>query len=395
MNPSKDELEHYRADVKRVIDAHRPSKDSREGHRAPIDAESEAELRRWYKTLYDERILGGGWPEDRGGKPNHSPHFEVIATEELIRARVPRPIDQVQLASHVLLTFGTSAQKDFYLPLIRSSEHIWCQLFSEPGAGSDLAGIRCTATPTSNGGFRLSGQKTWSTDAHWADMGLALARTSPDRHDGLTAFLVPMSTPGVNVHPLLTMGGAHEFNEVFLDDIELDSSAIVGAVGDGWKVAMAGLESERFGVGGNVVLLEMLLDDAATVAGAVDANGNSGLQDELISSQLIDLASQAEAALAFVHGHIARESEGRGDNSDAAIGKILYTETYNRIARFGVQLAADYPTTDSGPAAMAADRLRDAWLWSRALTISGGSSEIMRNIIAKQRLHLPSKRAHA
>jgi alkylation response protein AidB-like acyl-CoA dehydrogenase len=391
MKPTEDDLERYRQHVRGVIAAHRPSQESREGHRAPVDAESEAELRHWYRTLYDEGILGGGWPVDRGGRANHNPHYDLITTEEVIRARVPRPIDQVQLASHVLISFGTAAQKDLYLPLIRSAAHIWCQLFSEPGAGSDLAGVRCSATPAGNGGFRLNGQKIWSTDAHWADMGLALIRTGPDRHQGLTAFLIPMDTPGVSVRPIRTIGGAYEFNEVFLDDVTLDASAVLGAIGGGWAVAMAGLESERFGVGANVVLLEMLLDDVATVARAVHINGHPGIRDDLIRSQLVDLASGADAAMAFVNGHIERESEGRADDSDGPIGKILYTETYNRIARFGVHLAAEHPIADSEEAKVSAERLRDAWLWSRALTISGGSSEIMRNIIARHRLHLPPK----
>ncbi len=389
--PTDGDLEEYRLRVRRVIADHRPVGESREGHRAPTDAASEKDLRRWYKALYDEGILGGGWPTDRGGTAGHSPHFDIVATEELIRARVPRPIDQVQLASHVLLAFGTPAQKDHYLPRIRSVEHVWCQLFSEPGAGSDLAGVRCTAVRTADGGFRLHGQKTWSTDAHWADMGLALTRTGLDRHKGLTAFLVPMKAQGVTVRPILTMGGAYEFNEVFLDDVLVDSAAVLGEVGGGWKVAMAGLEAERFGVGGNVVLLQLLLDDAALVAGAVEVDGRPGTKDPLIRAQLAELAAQAEAAIAFVGGHIAREDEGRAGNSDGAVGKVLYTETYNRIVRFGVQLATDHPTVDATEAARAADRLRDAWLWSRALTISGGSSEIMRNIIARHRLQLPTK----
>jgi alkylation response protein AidB-like acyl-CoA dehydrogenase len=389
--PTADDLERHRQHVRAVIEEHRPRQEGREGHRAPVDAESEAELRRWYGVLYDEGILGGSWPVDRGGKADHSPRYDLITTEELIRARAPRPIDQVQLASHVLLEFGTDAQKDLYLPLIRSADHVWCQLFSEPGAGSDLAGVRCSGTPAPDGGFRLHGQKIWTTDAHWADMGLALIRTGPARHEGLTAFLIPMNTPGVSVHPIRTMGGAYEFNEVFLDDVTLDSSAVLGIVGGGWSVAMAGLESERFGVGANVVLLEMLLSDVATLARAVHINGQPGLQDDLLRSQLVDLACQAEAATAFVNGHIERESEGRADASDGPVGKVLYTETYNRIARFGVQLANEHSIAQAGEAHVAAERLRDAWLWSRAMTISGGSSEIMRNIIARQRLHLPSK----
>ena len=179
-------------------------------------------------------------------------------------------------------------------------------------------------------------------------MGLALTRTGPDRHKGLTAFLVPMKAEGVTVRPILTMGGAYEFNDVFLDDVLVDPTAILGELGGGWKVAMAGLEAERFGVGGNVVLLELLLDDAALLAGAVEVHGRPGTHDPLIRSQLVELAAQAEAAIAFVGGHITRESEGRAGSSDGAVGKILYTETYNRIARFGVQLRDRSPDSRFG-----------------------------------------------
>jgi alkylation response protein AidB-like acyl-CoA dehydrogenase len=337
--------------------------------------------------------MGGGWPVEWGGSPDHSPLHDVIVTEELILARAPRPIDQVQLASHVILQFGSPLQKADYLPRIRSGEHVWCQLFSEPGAGSDLAGITTRATRSDDGTFALRGQKTWTTDGHWADMGMTLARTGGDgsRHRTLTAFLIPMTTPGVSIVPLTTIGGAHEFNEVFLDDVVVAPSAVLGEVDGGWSVAMAGLEAERFGVGGNVVLLKLLLDDLVAVARSSSADGPPPIENEHVLSQIIELAAEAEAATTFVNDHITRATVGRGAGSDAPIGKLLYSETYNRIARFGVQLMAEYPAiaTDGE---LAAQRLRDAWLWSRALTISGGSSEIMRNILAKRHLGLPTER---
>ena len=170
--------------------------------------------------------------------------------------------------------------------------------------------------------------------------------------------------------------------------IRLQSSVKWEAVG---RLPWRGWKQSDSASGEMSCLLELLLDDAALLAGAVEVHGRPGTHDPLIRSQLVELAAQAEAAIAFVGGHITRESEGRAGSSDGAVGKILYTETYNRIARFGVQLATDHPTVGSAPAALAAARLRDAWLWSRALTISGGSSEIMRNIIARHRLHLPSQ----
>jgi alkylation response protein AidB-like acyl-CoA dehydrogenase len=390
---SATDLAEYRAHIRRFIAEHRPPGETREGHRAPRDSSEEAGLRSWYRALYAEQIVGGAWPVEWGGNPDHSPLHDVIAIEELLLARAPRPLDQVQLASHVILQFGSPVQKADYLPRIRSGEDVWCQLFSEPGAGSDLAGIATRAIRSDNGTFVLRGQKTWTTDGHWADMGLALARTGSNgsRHRGLTAFLIPMTTPGVSVVPLTTIGGAHEFNEVFLDDVILAPSAILGQVDSGWSVAMAGLEAERFGVGGSVVLLTLLLDDLVAVARSSRADEQSPIENEHVLSQIIELAAEAEAAITFVNDYITRTTMDRGAGSDAPIGKLLYSETYNRIARYGVQLMAEHPAT-SADDVPAAQRLRDAWLWSRALTISGGSSEIMRNILAKQHLGLPAER---
>jgi alkylation response protein AidB-like acyl-CoA dehydrogenase len=386
------DLAEYRLHVQEVIAEHRPPNESREGHRAPRDKQEELELRTWYRTLYEHGLAGAAWPVEWGGAPDHHALHEVVVTEELIRHRAPRPLDQVQLASHLLLRFGTPMQKATYLPKIRSGEHVWCQLFSEPDVGSDLAGVKCRGRAASSGGWVLKGQKTWTTDGHWADMGVALVRTTDGgpRHQALTMFLVPMNSPGVVVRPLITIGGAHEFNEVFLDDVFLEEGSILGEPGGGWNVAMAGLETERFGVGGNVVLLDLLLQDLTTVAKHISIDGESAIADGEVRTRLAEFRAEAAAATAFVNDHILRAIGGGQMEGDAAVAKLLYSEAYNRIARFGAQLINDHALPDDSPALKAADRLHDAWLWSRALTISGGSSEIMRNILAKRRLRLPS-----
>jgi alkylation response protein AidB-like acyl-CoA dehydrogenase len=379
----------FRSRARRVIADHRPF-EMREGHRAPADGQQEAALRKWYRTLYDNQLLGSSWPEEWGGDPAHKPEHELIVTEELIRARAPRPIDQVQLASHVILQFGTDAQKERYLPRIRGGQDIWCQLFSEPECGSDLAGLRAKAELRADGCWALSGQKTWTTDGHWAQMGLALLRTATGtrRHEGISAFLVPMDAAALEVQPKQTVGGAYEFNDVFLDGVVLQPEQLLGEVGQGWAVAMSGLEIERFGVGGNVLLLELLLRDLVDIAQSVRIGDAPAAARLDISQDISDLSSDAWAARAFVDDHVERTLQGHGAAADASIAKLLYTETYNAIARYGSMLVDDHSPVpqDVGPQAQ---RLIDAWLWSRALTISGGSSEIMRNIIAKRRLGLP------
>jgi alkylation response protein AidB-like acyl-CoA dehydrogenase len=187
------------------------------------------------------------------------------------------------------------------------------------------------------------------------------------------------------------MGGAHEFNDVFLDGVVLGPEHVVGEVGQGWEVAMSGLESERFTVGGNVLLLDLLLADLMTVAGAIADGGGRVLDEPGTLDRLTRLRSEAEAANAFVTGHIERSLTGEEGDAEAPIAKLLYTEAYNRISRYAVGLISQHEPVPEH-VLTAARRLRDAYFWSRSLTISGGSSEVMRNVIAKRRLRLPSGR---
>jgi len=340
--PAVKALPEFRAHARGVIEQNMPFP-GREGHRAPRSSEEEEVLRGWYRTLYGHDLLGGSWPEEWGGDPRHLPLHDLIVNEELIRARAPRPIDQVQLASHVLLRFGTPDQKARYLPRIRSGEDVWCQLFSEPDCGSDLAGIKARADRRSDGTWVLSGQKTWTTDGHWAQMDLALLRTSSEgkRHDGLTAFLVPMDSSKLEVRPKLTMGGAFEFNDVFLDGVELPDSQVIGAIGQGWSVAMSGLEVERFGVGGNVLLLHLLLVDLVDVASAVLFGGTRAIDHSDIRHRIACLAADVHAAQIFVADYVDRTLLGNDQPADASIAKILHSETYYEVSR----LAVDSSTT--------------------------------------------------
>jgi len=383
----------FRDRVRSVI-AGSPAPKPREGHRAPENEEEQQALRDWYRITFSEGLAGASWPVEWGGDPDYEPIHQLVITEELIRAGVARPIDQVALASHVLLRFGTQEQKAKYLPRIRGVEDVWCQLFSEPGAGSDLAGITTRAEHREDGSWVLSGQKTWTTDGHWAQLGLAIVRTSEEsrRHAGLTVFIVPMDAPGVEVHPIPLINGARDINTVFLDGVVLSPENVIGEVGQGWAVAMSGLELERFGVGGNVILLELILRDVIAVASVLPARSRGSektIDDPVIRASIQERVAQYVATRAFVSGHIDRVLAGTDGVGEGSIAKIIYTEAYNEIARFGVSLTQTYgpPTIET---ADGSGRLQDAWLWSRVLTISGGSSEVNRNILAKRRLKLPS-----
>ncbi|EHI10533.1 acyl-CoA dehydrogenase [Mycolicibacterium thermoresistibile ATCC 19527] len=392
--PTAQHLDEFRARVRTFIAENAPPFQAREGHRAPVDATQEKQLRTWFAALFEAKLIGADWPVEHGGRADHHPLYDRIVSEEILRARAPRPVDQVNLAAHVLLHFGSDEQKRTYLPAIRRSEHVWCQLLSEPDAGSDIAAVRSRAVRLPDGTWRVDGQKTWITDGHWADMGLALLRTDPAavRHHGLSVFVVPLSAPGVEVRPIRTIGDAIEVNEVFLTDVRLPAENLIGAEGQGWSIIMAGLDFERFGIGGNVILLELLIDDLLTLARHLQVDGRPAIEVADIRQRIAELAVEVEVAKAFIDDHVEQLINGREQPGDSSIAKLSFAETYHTVAAYGADLASwgtSFQPADS-PVAQARQRLRECWLWSRAYTISGGSSEMMRNILAKRRLKLPT-----
>jgi alkylation response protein AidB-like acyl-CoA dehydrogenase len=393
--PTQAQLTEFRERVRAHIAEHAPAIEAREGHRAPETAEEEAQLRRWFAGLFEAGFVGADWPVEHGGRGDHHPLHDRIVSEEILRARAPRPIDQVNLAAHVLLHFGSEEQKRTLLPPIRRSEHIWCQLLSEPDAGSDIAAVRSRGVQQDDGSWLIDGQKIWITDGHWADMGLALIRTDPgsSRHHGLSVFVVPLSAEGVEVRPIRTIGDAIEVNEVFMTGVRLGAESLIGEVGQGWSIIMAGLDFERFGIGGNVILLELLVDDLVTVARHAHIDGAPALEWADIRHEVAELAVEVEVAKAFIDDYVERLISGDEQPGDGSIAKLSFAETYHRVSAYGAQLAASAGTAGVADhdVGQAKERLRECWLWSRAYTISGGSSEMMRNILAKRRLHLPSR----
>ena len=394
VRPGDAQLAEFRHRVRAHIAEYAPPFEAREGRRAPEDSEREAVLRSWFATLFDAGFVGADWPVEHGGRADHHPLHDRIVSEEILRARAPRPVDQVNLAAHVLLHFGSEEQKSALLPPMRSSEHVWCQLLSEPDAGSDIAAVRSRGVRRDDGSWVIDGQKTWITDGHWADMGLALIRTDPSssRHHGLSVFAVPLSAPGVEVRPIRTINEAIEVNEVFLDGVVVSADSLIGEVGQGWSIIMAGLDFERFGIGGNVILLELLIDDLVTVVRHATLDGRPAFEHDDIRQTVAELAVEVEVAKAFIDDHVERLIAGADQVGDGSIAKLSFAETYHRVSAYGCELSATVCTVAADPVvAQAKRRLRECWLWSRAYTVSGGSNEMMRNILAKRRLMLPSR----
>lgn len=360
-----------------------------DGIRVPRDADTERAVRNWYAELFSAGMIGGSWPVEHGGREDHTPYHDAVVMEEIVRARAPRPIDQVLLAAHLIIEFGSDEQRARYLPRIRSGEDIWCQLFSEPGVGSDLARLTTKAVSLADGSFRLDGQKVWSTDAQWSQMGVLLARTDPGvrPHAGLTVFLVDMTTPGIDVRPIREMTGSAEFCEVYLDGVIVPADAVLGTVNCGWAVVNSGLASERAFVGANAVMLELLFDDLVELARNVDYPAGSAIDDPVVRDALADFSARVSAVQLIAADAVSRVAEDTDEPADGLIAKLVYTELNVAMCLYAVGLPASGRLRPDGHDVYS--RWLQAFLWSRALTISGGSSEIIRNVLATQLFGLP------
>ena len=240
----------YREKVRAWLEAHKNEAPPRSGSSQDtsyIDAR-----RTWQRKLAEAGLAGVTWPKEYGGQ-GRGPIEQVTVNQELSRANVPGILDVIGLGmlGPCLIAYGTEEQKSRYLGPLLHGDEVWCQLFSEPAAGSDLAGIQARARQNDDGTWTLNGQKVWTTNAQFASFGLLLARTDPDvpKHKGLTMFIVPMDAEGVTVRGLRQITGEAEFNEVFFDDVTLDEDAVVGGVGNGWGTALTVLMFERLTIG--------------------------------------------------------------------------------------------------------------------------------------------------
>ncbi|MFC1405208.1 MULTISPECIES: acyl-CoA dehydrogenase family protein [Streptacidiphilus] len=386
-------LEHFRADVRAFVAAHAPGHQVRSGVRSPENAEEYKDLQRWTADLYAAGYLGADWPGEWGGSPGHDPLRGVVVAEEIARARAPMPPSGSSLAANALIGFGTEDQKARHLPPIRSGGHLWCQLFSEPDAGSDLASLRTRAVHDGDGGgWTVNGQKLWTTNGQWARYGYLLARTDPEapKHKGITAFILDMALPGVTVHPLRELTGTSDFNEVFLDDVRLPADALIGAPGQGWTIANASLAQERNGVGASVVRLQLAVQDLIRDASAVRIDGRPALEHDDVRQQIARLSAEVDACALLARDSTLGHLSGRGTPTDAPMAKLFFSELNLRIAEYALTLLGPAGVLAEGdPDAVAHGRWQDAYLYARAYTIAGGSSEIMRNIIAERGLGLP------
>lgn len=388
------ELEEFRGEVRAFIERYAPQIPPRAGVRS---AENEAELKamlEWTSRLYDAGYAGADWPAEYGGRDDRSAEHAIVVGEELARAQVPGVQSGGVLAAHALIHYGTDEQRHRHLPAVRQGREMWCQLFSEPGAGSDLASLRTRAVADGDG-YVVNGQKVWTTDGHWAHFGYLLARTDPDapKHKGISAFVLDMTAPGITVRPLRELTGTSDFNEVFFDDVRIAADAIIGAPGQGWQIANATLAHERTNVGAVVVRLRLAVEALTALARNVTVNGRPAIESDRVRDRIGEFAAEVEALSALTYANITRWSRGTERAHDAAMGKLMFSELNLEMARFAVELQGESGVLVEGDSdAVDGGRWQDEWLYARAYTIAGGSSEIMRNLIAERGLGLPREK---
>jgi alkylation response protein AidB-like acyl-CoA dehydrogenase len=344
--------------------------------------EEVAFLRSWQGRLAAGRWVGVAWPEAYGGR-SAGPVEHFIVQEELARARAPELVGRIgiNLAGPTLLVHGSEDQKARWLRQILTAEELWCQLFSEPGAGSDLASLttRATkATAPTNQGWILNGQKVWTSYAQFADWGVCLARTDPDapKHKGISYLVVDMHAPGVEVRPLRQLTGDEEFNEVFFTDVFIPADHLVGPLNEGWRVANSTLSHERGTNPRQLVIHIQLLEELLR-----DAN-DQGLFDDRRTAQRL-AQSYVETKLFQLHNWrtVSRLAHGREPGPEGSSLKLYWSEMSKRLHDVGMSVL--------GPDAPLMGQWQRSWLYYQASSIWAGTNEIQRNIIGERVLGLP------
>ena len=354
----------------------------------PGDEHSFVEERKvWEQALAEGGWTAIGWPKEFGGR-GASIEQQVIFNEEYARAGGPGRVGHIgeTLTGPTLIAYGTQAQCDKYLPGIKAGRELWCQGYSEPSAGSDLANVKTKARfDESSGKWLLSGQKVWTSLAHESDFCFVIARTDPESQGqkGLGFFLMKMDQPGVAIRPIHQLTGTAEFNEVFLDEAVCDADDIVGAPGDGWRVAMALLGFER-GVStlGQQMLFQSELNEIVALA-----KNNGAAQDPMIRQRLAD----AHIGLKIMRYNSMRMMSGGEDGSlqkEAMIYKLYWASWHRNLGKLAMDvLGPEAELLSAEPYELS--RLQSLFLFTRADTIYGGTNQIQRNLIAERALGMP------
>jgi alkylation response protein AidB-like acyl-CoA dehydrogenase len=387
-----EDLRQWRAEVRQFVRSHLPPDLAR---KVALGLKlQKADYVSWQKILYQHGYFAGSWPIEHGGH-GWDVLKQWVFTQECAICNAPMVIPYgVNMLGPVLYTFGSETQRREHLPGILNSDQWWCQGYSEPGAGSDLASLKTAAMRDGNH-YIVNGAKMWTTEAHWADRMHCLVRTASDGRpqQGITFLLIDMKTPGITLSPIVTIDGIHHTNQVFLDNVRVPVANRVGEEGQGWAIAKFLLGNERASIADTGPKLR-LLSHLQSLHAAAERQVNSG-QRSLWRDKLADLQIQVLTLCALERRYVQAWAAGQQTGADASILKLRGTEILQALTDLALELEgpmggahdpADLHTVPANEltAAQRASLIGHEYLYSRCWSIFGGTSEIQRNIIARQ-----------
>jgi alkylation response protein AidB-like acyl-CoA dehydrogenase len=366
----------------------------RERGERPVELSEPHRLTRakaWQRKVYEAGYLAMSWPPEYGGQ-GADVMKQTIVNEEMVRARAPGLIGMlgVQMVGPTLITHGTEEQKRRFLPRILSAEEIWCQGYSEPGSGSDLASLR-TRAELRGEEFVVNGQKIWTSGAQYADWMFCLVRTDPEapKHRGISYVLIDMKTPGISVRPLVQMTGDAGFNEVFFEDVRVPRQNLVSELNNGWQVANATLFHER-NMLGSTTRTQQIFDALVRLARSHRRDGQAAVADPVVRQRLADLAIRVETMKLEAYRQLTDTLRGRSPGINASVNKLVTCELNHDLARAALEIMGTYRWLGKKDR-----RVRDGGTWpldymyALGLVIGGGTAQIQKNIIAERGLGMP------
>ena len=381
MSPHDDE---FRDELRSWLTEHPPPDVDVPTTRAELEV-----LRDWQRTLHADRWVGVHWPVEYGGR-GASLTQVAIYNQELARVDAPQIPGRagVSLVGPTLMSHGTEAQRSRWMRRILSGDDIWCQLFSEPDAGSDLTSLK-TRAERHGDSFVVTGQKVWSSHARFAEWGIGLVRTDPDAppHKGISMLAIPMTAPGIDVRPLRQITGDSEFGEVFLDDVEVPVENLIGAENEGWRVASTTLANER---GASFIWKEQVLHQAAMDVLLDTCRAHGSTADPCVRQQLAQAWIEVEIFRLHNARTLSRLARGEDLGSESSVVKLWWAGMSQHVSETAVALLGPQSLLVRGDDdALDRGRWVHRLLAARANSIQGGTSEIQRNIIGERLLGLP------
>ncbi len=389
------EQEALRREIRSWLDANLPPAERDTSRRVFASvAEEFAFLTAWQRRQFAGGWVGLQWPREYGGR-GCTLMEQAICQEELARARAPQLANRVgiNLVGPTLIAHGTDAQKRRYLPKVLSAEEIWCQLFSEPDAGSDLAALR-TRAEADGDTFVVSGQKVWTSYAQFARFGILLARTDPaaPKHRGLSYFILDMQSPGITIRPLKQLTGSEEFNEVFLEAVRVPRANVIGELHDGWRIAQTTLAHER----GTAfpfkeqVIHKIAVDELVELARAWPRPERPARHDPRYRQRIVQSFIEVEIMRLHNYKMMTKLDRGEMPGPESSIVKLFWADLTQRLHDTALEVLGPYGIAGgTGTWRAPTSRWQGSALWARSGSIAGGTSEIQRNIIAQRMLGLP------